>query len=82
MSFSCEKFLNTIVYYRKHCRLWGHGPPGPAPDVNIILAARQQLHFCWLLRFIIISGVHGAFHFSLMCMCKTLQLKTFFLRKC
>ena len=23
---SCVKFLITIVYYRKHCRLGGHGP--------------------------------------------------------
>ena len=28
-SFSCEKFLNTIVCYRKHCRFGGHGPPLP-----------------------------------------------------
>ena len=29
LSFSCEKFLNTTVCYRKYCRLWGHGPQPP-----------------------------------------------------
>ena len=28
--FACEKSLNTIVCYRRHCRLGeGHGSPGP-----------------------------------------------------
>ena len=25
----CEKFLTTIVFYGKHCRLGGHSPQGP-----------------------------------------------------
>ena len=29
MSLSCEKILNTIVCYRTHCRLGGHGPGPP-----------------------------------------------------
>ena len=37
MSFSCEKFLNTIVCYRKLCHLRGMppGPPGSAPDMSL-----------------------------------------------
>ena len=38
MSFSCEKFLNIIVCYRKHGPLGGHGPPGSAMIVPYVEA--------------------------------------------
>ena len=46
----------------------------------VMLADLQQLNFYYLMRFIIISGVHGAFHFSLMSMCKTLELEKMLLK--
>ena len=42
--------------------------------MHVILATFQQLNFCYLLRFIIISSVHGA---SLTCMRRTFELKKF-----
>ena len=43
MSFSCQKFLNTIVCYRKYCRLGGPWPPGSAPDLTSICNAGIRL---------------------------------------
>ena len=42
-----------------------------------MLAVLQQFNFCYLLTFAIISSEGGAFHFPLMCMRKTLELKKF-----
>ena len=43
----------------------------------VMLATLKQFDFCYLLRFIIISSVHGTFHFLLMCIQKTLDSNIF-----
>ena len=45
MSFSCETFLSTIVCYRKHCHLRGHGPPPPrnAPGIHTVECSQKHI---------------------------------------
>ena len=50
--------------------------------MDVKLAFFKQFTFCCLVRFIIISVVHEVFHFPLMRMCKALELKQYFLKKC
>ena len=45
----------------------------------VILATIQQLKFCYLPLFVIISSVHGAFSLPLICMPKNTGTQTFLL---
>jgi len=50
LSFSCEKVLNTIVCYRKYCRLEGAiapGPLGPTPVLNRVFRLTNSLRICY-----------------------------------
>ena len=46
-----------------------------------MLAISKQFNFCYLLRFIIISNVHGAFSLSVNVLAQSIGTKKFLLRK-
>ena len=47
LSFSCEMFLNNILFCRKHCHLGSHGPtPGICPwSQGSIVKVRHELYY-------------------------------------
>jgi len=50
LPFSCEKFLNTIVCYRKHSRLRGYGSWPPSLDLP--LGLKRLIRFIKLGRLV------------------------------
>ena len=62
MSLSCEKFIETIVRYRKHCHL-GAMAPGPL-DLPVVtgclgLEPRLESLFSVCRRYVLLSNLHA-----------------------